>query len=104
MKEIPRDIERLYSIGEVAKIVGIHDQTIRMYERKGLISPERTESNIRVFSTEDIDRITLIITLTQELGMNFSGVKVVFELAKQLEMSMEDLLDFVSDHTREFLT
>ena len=104
MKEIPRDIERLYSIGEVAKMVGIHDQTIRMYERKGLISPERTEKNIRVFSTEDIDQITLIITLTQELGMNFSGVKVVFELAKLLEMSMEDLLDFVSDHTREFLT
>ncbi len=104
MKEFSRDIERLYSIGEVAKIVGIHDQTIRMYERKGLIAPERTEKNIRVFSIEDIDQITLIITLTQELGMNFSGVKVVFELAKLLEMSMEDLLDFVSDHTREFLT
>ncbi len=89
-------------IGEVSKQLGIHDQTIRMYERKSLIKPYRSANNTRYFTRADMTRITAIITLTQEVGMNISGVKIVFALAKKLKMSDDELLDFVYDHVRDF--
>lgn len=92
----------LVLIGEVAKILGIHDQTIRMYERKNLIKPARTKNNTRLFSKNDVTRINIIITLTQEIGLNLSGVKIVFALARKLKMSSEELLDFVYDHKSDF--
>jgi len=92
----------LVLIGEVAKILGIHDQTIRMYERKNLIKPMRTKNNTRLFSKNDVTRINIIITLTQEIGLNLSGVKIVFALARKLKMSSEELLDFVYDHKSDF--
>jgi len=87
-----------YSIGEIAKKVGIHDQTIRTYERMGLLHPRRTEHNVRRFTDADLRRIVLIITLTQEMGMNFSGVRLVMELARRLHMQPDELLDFIEDH------
>ncbi|MCF7857872.1 MAG: MerR family transcriptional regulator [Candidatus Cloacimonetes bacterium] len=94
--------EELFKIGEVAKQLGIHDQTIRMYERKGLIKPIRSEHNTRLFTQNDLIKVTTIITLTLELGMNLSGVKIVFSLAKKLSMNNEELLDFIYDHINEF--
>ncbi|HPR17450.1 MAG TPA: MerR family transcriptional regulator [Candidatus Cloacimonadota bacterium] len=91
-----------YLIGEVAKQLGIHDQTIRMYERKKLISPQRSEHQTRLFSKNDVTKINIIITLTQEIGLNLSGVKIVFALAKRLKMSDDELLDFIYDHKSEF--
>jgi MerR family transcriptional regulator, heat shock protein HspR len=91
-----------YLIGEVAKNVGLHDQTIREYERKGLITPERTPANYRFFSDDDIARITVIVKLTEELGLNLAGVKVALELARRLKMTMDELLDFLDDHERSF--
>lgn len=96
--------KEFYLIGDVAKMLGIHDQTIRMYERKKLLKIRRTKKNTRIFDKDDITKITLIITLTQEVGMNLSGVKIVFALAKKLQMSEEELLDFVYDHINEFYT
>lgn len=92
-----------YLIGEVAKILGVHDQTIRMYERKNLLHPERSLKNTRLFSNKDITKITIIITLTQELGLNLSGVKIVLSLAKKLNMTDDELLDFIHDHKRDFI-
>ncbi len=89
-------------IGEVAKQLGIHDQTIRMYERKNLIKPQRTVNGTRFFSKNDMTKITIIITLTQEVGLNLSGVKIVFSLARKLKMSDDELLDFIYDHSLEF--
>lgn len=89
-------------IGEVAKRLGIHDQTIRMYERKHLIKPHRTSNNTRLFSQNDVTKITIIITLTQEIGLNLSGVKIVFSLARRLKMTDDELLDFIYDHHSEF--
>lgn len=89
-------------IGEVAKNLGIHDQTIRMYERKNLIKPQRTANGTRLFSKNDMTKITIIITLTQEVGLNLSGVKIVFALARKLKMSDDELLDFIYDHSLEF--
>ena len=94
--------KKFYTIGEVAKKIGIHDQTIRMYEQKNLICPKRTENNYRIFSKQDIIRITIIITLTQEIGMNIVGVKMIFALAKHQKISDEFLLDFIYDLKHEF--
>ena len=93
---------KLLKIGEVAKQLGVHDQTIRMYERKGLLKPTRSEHNTRLFNRDDVTKITTIITLTQEVGMNLSGVKIVFSLAKKLNMNNDELLDFIYDHVSEF--
>jgi len=94
--------DKLLKIGEVAKQLGIHDQTIRMYERKGLLKPVRSENNTRLFSHNDVTKVTTIITLTLELGMNLSGVKIVFSMAKKLGMNDDELLDFIYDHINEF--
>jgi MerR family transcriptional regulator, heat shock protein HspR len=94
--------DNMVLIGEVAKKLGVHDQTIRMYERKNLIKPLRTENGTRIFSRNDMTKITIIITLTQEVGLNLSGVKIVFALAKRLRMSDDELLDFIYDHSLEF--
>ena len=96
------DKNKLLKIGEVAKQLGVHDQTIRMYERKGLLKPIRSEHNTRLFTGNDVTKVTTIITLTLELGMNLSGVKIVFSLAKKLNMNNDELLDFIYDHIREF--
>jgi len=87
-----------YLIGEIAKQVGIHDQTIRTYEREGLLHPRRNEHNVRLFNEGDLKRIILIITLTQEMGMNFTGVRLVLELGRRLQMQPDELLDFIEDH------
>lgn len=94
--------QKFLKIGEVAKKLGIHDQTIRMYEKKELIKPLRSQNNTRLFTRDDIIKITIIITLTQELGMNLSGVKIVFSLSRRLEMNNDELLDFIYDHINEF--
>ena len=94
--------KKLFKIGEVAKKLGIHDQTIRTYQNKELIKPIRSENKTRFFSKENINKITIIITLTQELGMNLSGVKMVFALSKKLGMNNDELLDFIYDHKNEF--
>ena len=94
--------EGFFLIGEVAKKLGIHDQTIRMYERKNLIKPLRSDHNTRLFSKNDMTKITIIITFTQEIGMNLSGVKMVFSLAKKLKMTDDELLDFIYDHKSDF--
>ncbi len=91
-----------FLIGEAAKKLGIHDQTIRMYERKHLLKIQRTKNRTRIFSKKDILKINIIITLTQEIGLNLSGVKIVFSLAKKLKMSDDELLDFIYDHKNEF--
>ena len=92
-----------YYIGDVAKRLGIHEQTIRSYERRGLIKPQRTVNNTRIFSEKDILKITNIITLTEEFGMNLVGVKFVFSLTKKLEMNEDDIWDFMQDHKKEFI-
>ena len=82
-------------IGEVARKLGIHEQTIRMYERKGLIKPHRTTKNTRYFTKEDVAGIILVVTLTQELGLNIAGVRMLLHLAERYSLSNEDLMDLI---------
>ncbi len=80
MDERPR-----YMISVAADIVGMHPQTLRMYESKGLVNPKRTPGNTRLFSEADLDRLRLIQRLTTELGLNLAGVELVLRLEDELQ-------------------
>jgi MerR family transcriptional regulator/heat shock protein HspR len=73
-----------YMISIAAEIVGMHPQTLRMYETKGLIRPKRTAGNTRLYSEADLDRLRLIQRLTNELGLNLAGVEHVLRLQDEL--------------------
>ena len=73
-----------YSISAVAKMFSIHQQTIRLYEKEGLISPKRSEGNTRLFSEEDVDQLEKIIYLTHQLGVNLVGVEMILKLQKKI--------------------
>lgn len=80
-----------FSISAVAKMFSVHQQTIRLYERQGLVCPKRSEGNTRLYSEEDIDRLEEIIYLTHELGINLAGVEVIFKLKKQIKKMQRDM-------------
>lgn len=80
-----------FSISAVAKMFSVHQQTIRLYEKQGLISPKRSDGNTRLFAEEDIDRLEEIIYLTHELGINLAGVEVIFKLKKQIKKMQSDM-------------
>lgn len=77
--------EPVYPISVVAKILGIHPQTLRQYEREGLIEPGRTMGKMRLYSEHDIDKIKMILRLTRELGVNLAGVDIILRLKDKLD-------------------
>jgi len=74
----------VYMISVAAELAGMHPQTLRIYESKGLITPKRSPKNTRLYSQEDVERLRRIQELTTELGMNLAGVEAVFELEEEL--------------------
>ena len=81
--------EPVYLISIVSKILDIHPQTLRQYERENLICPSRSNGRIRLYSERDIDRIKLILRLTRELGVNLAGVDIILRLKENVD-SMEN--------------
>ena len=79
------DDEPVYLIGVAADLVGVHAQTLRHYERVGLIEPRRSDGNIRLYSRRDVERMRAIAWLTGDLGINLSGVEIILELQRQVE-------------------
>src|SRR5476649_454241 len=75
----------VYHISIVAEMVETHPQTLRMYERMGLVAPRRTRNNVRLYSDDDVEQVRRIQHLTQELGVNLAGVEVVFKLLKEID-------------------
>ena len=80
-----REKRPFYMISVVAEMFGIHPQTLRAYEREGLLQPSRTEGNTRLYSQEDIERIELILRLTKDLGVNLAGVQVILSMRERIE-------------------
>lgn len=77
--------EPVYLISVVAKILAIHPQTLRQYEREGLIEPGRTDGKMRLYSQRDIDKIKMILRLTRDLGVNLAGVDIILRLKDRLD-------------------
>ena len=90
--------KRYYTIGVVSQIYNIHPQTLRLYEREGLLKPSRTSGKTRQYTDEDLQTLEFILTLTRELGVNLSGVDVILRMKKQMEemeRQIEKLLEFI---------
>jgi len=80
-----------YSISVVAKMFDVHQQTIRLYEKEGLLTPQRTEGGTRLFSEEDVDRLEEIINLTHKLGVNIAGVEMILRLQRKIKKMQDDM-------------
>ena len=80
-----------FSISAVAKMFSVHQQTIRLYEKEGLIVPKRSEGNTRMFSETDIDRLEEIIYLTHKLGVNLAGVEMILKLQRKIKKMQSDM-------------
>jgi len=91
-----------YMISVAAELVGMHPQTLRIYEQKGLVRPKRTAGNTRLYSESDIDRLRLIQRLTTELGLNLAGVEQVLHLQDEL-LRMRRRLERLESEMREAL-
>lgn len=85
--------EPVYLISVVAKILEIHPQTLRQYEREGLIEPGRTDGKMRLYSQRDIDKIKTILRLTRDLGVNLAGVDIILKLKDKIDDLDAQLLD-----------
>jgi MerR family transcriptional regulator/heat shock protein HspR len=89
-----------YMISVAAELVGMHPQTLRIYESKGLVRPKRTSGNTRLYSEQDLERLRLIQQLTTELGLNLAGVEMVLRLEDQLKR-MQRRVDRMEREMRE---
>lgn len=84
-----------YSIGVVSEMLDVHPQTLRLYEREGLISPKRTGGNTRLYSDDDVRKVEMIQRLTQDLGVNLAGVEIIMRMREKMEemqTQMDELL------------
>jgi len=88
--------EPVYLISIVSSMLGIHPQTLRQYERDGLIKPSRTQGRIRLYSQRDIDKMKMILRLTRDLGVNMAGIDIIFRLKEQME-EMEQEIEVLKD-------
>src|ERR671914_2229547 len=96
----PMDDRPRYMISVAAELVGMHPQTLRIYEAKGLVRPKRTPGNTRLYSDADLERLRLIQKLTSELGLNLAGVESVLRLEDELRR-LRSRLDRVERQMRE---
>ena len=92
----------VYRIGVIAEKYGIHPQTLRMYEREGLLRPARTEGNTRLYDADTIERLEIILTLTRSLGVNLAGVEVILHMKQRMERMHGDVQKMLEVLSREF--
>ena len=91
----------VYMISIVAKIAGVHPQTLRFYENEGLIKPSRTQGKTRLYSERDLVRIKKIVSLTRERGVNVAGTHVILRLEEDLEKLFSAMAQSLSEEARE---
>lgn len=92
-----------YSISVVAKMFSVHQQTIRMYEKQGLITPKRSDGNTRLFSEEDVDRLEEVIYLTHKVGVNLAGVEIILKLQKKMKRMQDEMNKLFTDTEEELV-
>jgi MerR family transcriptional regulator, heat shock protein HspR len=90
-------------ISAVAESYGVHPQTLRLYEREGLLKPSRTEGNTRLYTDADIERLELILSLTRDMGVNLAGVQVVLNMRARMEQMHREMKEFVEMVQREMV-
>jgi MerR family transcriptional regulator/heat shock protein HspR len=93
-----------YMISAVAEMYDIHPQTLRLYEREGLLKPSRTEGNTRLYTDEDLQRLEFILSLARDLGVNISGIAIILQMRERMEETQRQIQDFVQYIQQEVLT
>ena len=97
----------LYMIGIVAQILSIHPQTLRLYEREGLVRPKRSQGNTRLYSQRDVERVQFILHLTRDMGVNLAGVEVILRMREQMEVMQRDtegLIGYIREELKREMT
>lgn len=100
VKNMTKKVKRqkaYYSISAVAKMFTIHQQTVRLYEKEGLINPKRSEGNTRLFDEEDVNQLEEVIYLTHQLGINLAGVQMILKLQRQIQKMQKDMNKLFED-------
>ena len=90
----------LYMIGVVAEMLKVHPQTLRFYEKKGLLAPSRTEGRTRMYSQEDVEELARLLRLTRDLGVNLAGVEIILKMRRRMvdmQKQIEDLVTYVRE-------
>jgi MerR family transcriptional regulator/heat shock protein HspR len=93
-----------YMISAVAEMYEIHPQTLRLYEREGLLQPSRTVGNTRLYTDEDLERLEFILNLARELGVNIAGIAIILQMRERMEEMNRQMQDFVNYVRTEMLT
>src|SRR3954451_24046121 len=92
-----------YMISSVAEMYEIHPQTLRLYEREGLLKPSRTEGNTRLYTDEDLERLEFILTLARDLGVNISGIAIILQMRERMEQMQTEMQEFMRNLQKEML-
>ncbi|HEX4771930.1 MAG TPA: helix-turn-helix transcriptional regulator [Bryobacteraceae bacterium] len=90
-----------YMISAVAERYEIHPQTLRLYEREGLLAPSRSDGNTRLYTDEDLERLEVILKLTRELGVNLAGVEIILNMREKMEAMQRQIEHFVVNLNQE---
>ena len=96
---------RTYTISAVAEMYDIHPQTLRLYEREGLLAPSRSIGNTRLYEDGDLERLEVILSLTRELGVNLAGVEIILNMRSkmdQMQREFEQFFEYLKTHANEF--
>jgi len=88
-------------ISVVAEMLGIHQQTLRLYEREGFVKPKRSGGNTRLYSDEDIEKIEMILRMTRDLGVNRAGVEVILSMREKMERMQQEMDEMVGSMREE---
>ncbi len=96
-----RKAKAAYMISSVAEQYGIHPQTLRLYEREGLLKPSRSEGNTRLYTDDDVERLEVILHLTRDLGVNLAGVEIILNMREKMSEMHQQIEDFVLTLNRE---
>ncbi len=95
---------KTYTISAVADQYGIHPQTLRLYEREGLLKPSRSEGNTRLYTDPDLERLELILSLTRDLGVNLAGVEIILNMREKMDAmqhEFERFFQYLQSHAEE---
>ena len=95
-KERRKDTRAYYMISVVARRFEVHPQTLRLYEREGLVKPSRTQGNTRLYSEDDLERLSFILNLTRDLGVNLAGVEIIMNLRQKIEGMQGEMEQFIA--------
>ena len=99
-----RKSQGAYMISAVAEMYDIHPQTLRLYEREGLLKPSRTEGNTRLYTEDDCKRLEFILSLARDLGVNISGMAVILQMRERMEEMQRQMQEFVNYVGKEILS